>query len=147
MTRPPNRSTFLDREKTRPKQDMWNLIYWLKNTMWIAIFKEDERYRDSPWTIVKHLDIEILKFVLFLRFFLGQRADIDAEGNYDSLLPKVDHKMISNNDINIFNRGSNLLERGNVTVLIWNVRSLNNYTKKYFLTSLLHSKAIDLAII
>ena len=59
----------------------------------------------------------------------------------------VDHKNINTKDFNIFNRWSILLERGNVTVLIWNARSLNMYTIRCFLSNLLHSNAIDLAII
>ena len=133
----------------------WLIKYNVNLKLWL----EDVRYQSSPWLSINQNDSEeIEQHKIYLAFKQGTRADLDLEGHYNPIIPiiGVSKKLKETiyNELNKINLNINQIKYNNETentllinILIWNVKSIGNFTKKKYLTQTLYTKDIHIALI
>ena len=122
----------------------------------IAIYLKDTTQK---W--IKENDVEG-QDIIYLEYCQGKYANLDLEGHYNSLKPKIQYKLKSKEKIielieetNKEIIGRNILKNINVQqitnnkikILLWNIQSIRNYTKRLFLTQLLVEEDIHIALL
>ena len=138
---------------------------WLKKyNINLKLWLEDIRYQSSPWlSINQNNSEETEQYKIYLSFKQGTRADLDLEGHYNPIIPIIGvNKKLKDtiyNDLNtlkentyknkIYNNQQNQNDEKilSINILIWNVKSIGNFTKKKYLTQTLYTKDIHIALI
>ena len=107
--------------------------------IWIAIFCK----RFNTWTIIKQSKEEKPNKIAFIHFN-DYSGNYDYANHYDSLIEKTKisgNKYIYNNIIS-----QNKLQN-EFKIMIWNCRSLNQPSKKAFITDLIHQTSSEIIFI
>ena len=129
----------------------------------LKIWLEDIRYQSSPWRSINQDDQKTsTQNKIYLTFKQGARSDLDLEGHYNPLIPNIKSnqqlRVTIYNDLNQLNEITILKkyikkpEQNNekaepLNILIWNAKSIGNFTKKKYLTQTLYTKNIQIALI
>ena len=108
--------------------------------IWIAIFCE--RYKN--WTIIKQSDKEKPTKIAFINFKYYS-GNYDYANHYDSLIEKVSQPLkIENKYNNIISQNP---EENEFKTMIWNCRSLNQPSKKAFITDLIYQTSSEIVFV
>ena len=116
----------------------------------------DIRYQSSPWiSINQNKQNSSTQNKIYLPFKQGIRPDLDIKGHYNPIIPKtrvnqqIKEKIY--NDLNQLNAEAILQQYNKVSkqnkekmeqlnILVWNAKSIGNFTKKKYFTQTLYKR-------
>ena len=119
-----------------------------------GIYKPDERYNNSPWTIIDPSNDQKYKGIILLHFLQGENPN--GTGHYSGMklfnqhnLGSITFNSFKNKKItNDFgNEDIQMMNKNELIILIMNCRSIRDTYKKLLLIYLLKSKDIDIALL
>ena len=117
---------------------------------WFLIYLKDERYKDNPWQIVRKDDKKVAKEAVYLLLDQGLYTIQARNAHYEVLrFRDWSPNNIAQTKIALANfiKFEHTQVKNKLRILVWNVRSIKDWTKKKFLSSLLQNHEIDIAFI
>ncbi len=104
---------------------------------WIATYLLNERKASNRWQTVKSDETSkpIGGGIIYLKYTRTKRKGGDSDAHYDPMFPKVGFKPLQL-------KNSQVISSPNIqaNILLWNVRSIKEYTKRLFLIDTLYRK-------
>ena len=115
-------------------------IYFLSKLLniFIAIFN----YNRNTWNIINHVDIKNPTNIAFVIF---KESTHELGNHYDTFRienPKYEGKIQSQP-----NENENITTDNKINIMIWNARSLNDFTKKIFLSDIISNNTPDIIVL
>ena len=129
-----------------------------------AISPLEEKLQITVATYLKNTAIQWIKEndtgqheTIYLEYIQGKYANLDLEGHYNTLKPKAQQELLSTQRVlkelqqieceNANNQQYKPDLQNKINILVWNIQSIRNYTKKQFLIQLLFENDIHMALI